>query len=589
MLTLVPVANDAARPTAWSLEASLRAHCSLEDNTMKVCQACACDAPHRKTDRVRRLPQTLIIMFKIFTHDPNTNANVKLDGAMDAPDWIDMSAYVEPATDHGTLTYHRVGSTHHTGYSAVQGHYYATSKRGDTVFYVDNLPAMISPVNKLVPADPAGGTNWRHPRCVRGLYVVVYERAAVDCGVATPFPRAPYAPAPALMLATYNGNERKTLGDALQVCTEVTIWKVVQPRSPLRTRPITVRTVAMDILGSTKWLSGDTISAYMELLGDLRDDVICTQTWFLQGVNSAGRRAQLHLGVQGVFGVRIMLVPWCCNYTGINSGRPSGTHWILAVAIMNARKVIVLDSWEGSAFAADRLAAANCMMGFLREQAVHTEHGLDGWTTVLDPVPAPPKQTDGSACGAFVCFYATALVLGQPLWFAQQDVPAMRQHISACLYRGAIEFRANSGARTAAFAPTAAAPAIALAAAPIAGSSVGDGAQNTEKQRTSSSAAIGAAAGVHSARKRQESGSPSKPATQSPKSNTKRGKPSHRPNTTNRANASEYLSRVMQGNGESSGDRTTTRPLMNTGGPSRLQQQATAAKAEAAKAARRRM
>jgi hypothetical protein len=199
------------------------------------------------------------------------------------------------------------------------------------------------------------------------------------------------------------------------------------------------------------------------------------------------------------------------------------------------------------------------------------------------------QDTEMDISGAFVCFYAAALVLGQPFWFAQQDVPAMRQHISACLSRGAIEFQAHGGASTAASLPTAAAPTIAPASAPIVGLSVGDGAQNTDERQTGSSTAIGAGAGAPTNRKRRESGSPSKPATQSPTTNTKREKPSHRPNATTSANASEYMSRVMQGNGESSGEGTTTRPLMNTGGLSRLQQQAKAAKAKAAKAARRQL
>jgi hypothetical protein len=292
----------------------------------------------------------------------------------------------------------------------------------------------------------------------------VYERAATECGVANPT-NAKHKPA----LAKYTAAERGALIAALVDATPQTVWKNIRRTSPLATnKTLNVMTQCMDMLGSTKWLCGQTICTYLGLLGDGRADVACMPSAFLHNVQARfehERRQLLAVGVPDVFNVRIMLAPWCCNYDPKNTV-VNGTHWILVVAIMHARKVVVLDPWPNEAYLESRRAAADRMIAFLRAEAAFRDVEFDGWTTELDPVPAPPKQRDGSACGVFVCFYATAMVLGQPFWFGQQDIPAMREHISVCLNRAAIVFDSISGAVAPASTATSAAGAPSSAGTP---------------------------------------------------------------------------------------------------------------------------
>ena len=110
-------------------------------------------------------------------------------------------------------------------------------------------------------------------------------------------------------------------------------------------------------------------------------------------------------------------------------------HWVLVVIDVQARQFQYYDSMHGVG-AAHVLATAR---RWLSDEVaarlgkdVARAWEIEVWEGEMDL--GLPRQSDGGSCGVFVLAAADCFSLGAPLCFGQEDIPVLRQRLSAVLY-----------------------------------------------------------------------------------------------------------------------------------------------------------
>jgi len=212
---------------------------------------------------------------------------------------------------------------------------------------------------------------------------------------------------------------------------------------------ITLTVADFRLLVGERWLNDELMNSCVALLNH-RAKLLCSTS-----VGNPGERASCPRTYMfnTFFFSRLLERAGCYDYNGVRTwgwknGLDIGSidrviipvnvgnlHWVLVVIDVQARQFQYYDSMHGVG-AAHVLATAR---RWLSDEVaarlgkdVARAWEIEVWEGEMDL--GLPRQSDGGSCGVFVLAAADCFSLGAPLCFGQEDIPVLRQRLSAVLY-----------------------------------------------------------------------------------------------------------------------------------------------------------
>jgi len=224
------------------------------------------------------------------------------------------------------------------------------------------------------------------------------------------------------------------------------------PSSPVRTAnkaKITLTVSDSRLLVGERWLNDELMNSFVALLNH-RANLLCSSS---VGGPAARTLAPRTYVFNTFFFSRLIERAGFYDYNGVRTwGFKNGleigavdrvmmpvnvgnSHWVLVVIDVQARRFQYFDSMHGGGASSILSTARRWLTDEVAARLgedVSQSWKIEEWEGVMDV--GLPRQSDGGSCGVFVLAAADCFSLGASLCFSQEDIPVLRQRVSAMLY-----------------------------------------------------------------------------------------------------------------------------------------------------------
>ena len=224
------------------------------------------------------------------------------------------------------------------------------------------------------------------------------------------------------------------------------------PSSPVRTAnkaKITLTVSDFRLLVGERWLNDELMNSFVALLNH-RAKLLCSSS---VGGTAARTLAPRTYVFNTFFFSRLIERAGFYDYNGVRTwGFKNGLnigavdlvmmpvnvgnlHWVLVVIDLQARRFQYFDSMHGGGASSILSTARRWLTDEVAARLgedVSQSWKIEEWEGVMDV--GLPRQSDGGSCGVFVLAAADCFSLGASLCFSQEDMPVLRQRVSAMLY-----------------------------------------------------------------------------------------------------------------------------------------------------------